>query len=456
MRPVHERVHERRHIAAEKDPAVDAPAVLQDQVLVVREPGQTGIFLRTNVEVARQRGRGARSERRQVETLRAGQADVGPRRAGERRQVNAPGNHRFPRLVGDKNPGEKLVGHRGPDDGAVLLHEGLRAGVLAEHAPDDAGAFQVAAIDELGVVTVVARDVQVLAVVGKADERRGAEAERGAGQRLCFGGEIAEGGFMPDNVGIAGGITRGAQDIAPGDFQGVLKHGAIHHFGWRGRDELVTRGAAETGNGIGGERQDRVGVLLIENVGRRTAQLGVILCEGHIADGSAEVGQAHLDEIVGKRGNRRLGAVLGDGCERGVRRHGRRRRGGGIRQRGRDISKIRRLPDTRRAWWRRREALPEVKAGERCEQQQGTNIGVLFVHLEVKVRVKVKVGAKVKVKGKGKGKGSEIISGYSSARDGPDQLPGRTASGSKPARAGQSADAGRETDRSRRGATGGT
>ena len=69
-----------------------APAVLHDQILVVREQGEAAVFLGSHVKVAGERGGGAGGQRRQVEALRAGQADVGLRRAGEGRQVDAAGD----------------------------------------------------------------------------------------------------------------------------------------------------------------------------------------------------------------------------------------------------------------------------------------------------------------------------------------------------------------------------
>jgi len=183
---VEQDVLERGDVAAEEDAVEEVLGVGEDAVLIILEPREATVLLRTDVERALQRGGAVGGEHRQIELHRSREPDVRVAGVRERREVNAAHRHAGRRLLRGVDAGEELVLRRGPDDVAGLLERGDRLAAGA-HEGADAAALQLRSFREVGVVAVVGDDVQVLADVRGVDEAGCAEADRGLAERLRAG-----------------------------------------------------------------------------------------------------------------------------------------------------------------------------------------------------------------------------------------------------------------------------
>ena len=176
-----------------------------------------------------------------------------------------------------------------------------------------------------------------------------------------------------------------------GDLGPVLEDGAVDDVPVRFRHQLVARGAVQSRDSD--KCQDGVGMQLIEYEGVGAALGGGILLEGHVADRSAKIGEAHVDEAVpelchgrpgvvglggGKRGllgTRRRGGSRGRGCCGGCRG---RRSGGRIGLRGDLLAHL--VPDVGRGRGLLRMLLRVKEHEERRDEQQRTDQCVPLVH----------------------------------------------------------------------------
>ncbi len=387
MGPDHELVEQRGDQAGEEDAVEEIPVELHDLVLAVLEQvgvGEAGVFLRADVEMAAVDVAGGGGEGRLVEARGGGDAGGGAAGAGQRGQLDVAHGDGLAGGVGGVDAGEELVFHRGPDDGAGLLQDGLGHGAADAEAGEEAG-LEVAALDHLGVVAVIGGDVEVEAVVVGAHEGGGADFEGEAGERDGGLGEVAHRGLVADAVGIGRGGRGVGQDVAADDLKAVLEDGPIDDLGGGGGDQLVAGVGAEAWDLADGEQ--RGGVALVEHEGLGRALGDGVFLERDVLDGAAKIGEAHGDKLVGQDRDLRVGAVLDQGGEGAGRRGGGRGdrcgRGGAIdggdgtavggdHRRGRDGSGL----------GRGLEAGADDQGREGGDDKKDADGQVLLVHLE--------------------------------------------------------------------------
>jgi hypothetical protein len=229
-------------------------------------------------------------------------------------------------LVGGEDRGEELVPEGRPSEGAGAGNESLL--VARTNAEKSVALLELGARGEGLILAGGVAAGKLVTEVVDAGRRGRADAQRDARDGRDRIGKIFERRLVVELVGIGGLALIRREGVAASHLEVAVQHGAIDDLGCGLRDARETHVAVEPREVD--EREHRVGVQGIEDIGRLAAELGrineaalgVAFPERDIADCATGVSEVHLHEVIREGRDRGRGGLVGDRGKRRVRSRG--------------------------------------------------------------------------------------------------------------------------------------